>query len=186
MGAITINNGGSGTGAGFRGIRMAGTTGQNVTMNNNTIGGTGAGAIVDNVIGSYNMYGIDNASSNMTCSGNLIRNISGNPNAAGFIGISGIIITAIPTGVSTISGNPIHSLTVDSTPNNGAIYALYGNFPSTANIVEKNVVHSLKITSTNLAAQTAGIIAVAGTGTYRNNMVASERLQPAPRSQVAT
>ena len=40
-----------------------------------------------------------------------------------------------------------------------------------ANVVERNFVHSLSITSTNNAAQLAGILAVAGNGTYKNNMV---------------
>ena len=171
IGTITINNGGTGTGAGFRGIRMAGTTGQNVTINNNIIGGPAAGSITDNVVGTYNMYGIDNASSNLTCIGNTIRNISGNAQAGGFISISGIIVSAVPTGVSTISQNTIHSLSDNAGTANGAIYALYGNFPATANVVERNLVHSLSITSTNLAAQLGGILPIAGSGTYKNNMV---------------
>ncbi len=171
IGTITINSGGSGTGAGFRGIRNAQTTGVNTTINNNIIGGTATGSITDNVVGTYNMYGIDNASADLTCVGNVVRNISGNANAAGFISISGIIVSVAPTGVSTISQNMIYSLSDNSTPNNGAIYALYGNFPATANVVERNFVHSLSITSTNTGAQLAGIIAVAGSGTYQNNMV---------------
>ena len=171
IGTIMINNGGTGTGAGFRGIRLAGTTGQNVTINNNVIGGATAGSITDNVVGTYNMYGIDNASANLTATGNVIRNISGNAQAAGFIGISGLILTAAPTGVSTISQNTIHSLSDNAGAANSAIYALYGNFPATANVVERNFVHSLSITSTNLTSQLAGIIAAAGSATYKNNMV---------------
>ena len=38
------------------------TTGVNTTINNNIIGGTAAGSITDNVVGTYNMYGIDNGS----------------------------------------------------------------------------------------------------------------------------
>ena len=56
MGTITINNGGTGTTAGFRGILVSGTTTQNVTVNNNSIGGPLANSITDNVIGSYAMY----------------------------------------------------------------------------------------------------------------------------------
>ncbi len=171
IGTITINNGGTGTGAGFRGIRNAQTAGVNTTINNNTIGGTAAGSITDNVVGTYNIYGIDNSSANLTCTGNLIRNISGNAQSAGFISISGIIITTAPTGVSTISQNVIHSLSDNAGTVNGAIYALYGNLPATANVVERNFVHSLSISGTNLTSQLAGIIAVAGNGTYKNNMI---------------
>jgi uncharacterized repeat protein (TIGR01451 family) len=171
VGTITINNGGTGTGSGFRGIRLAGTTGQNVTISNNTIGGTAAGSITDNVVGTYNIYGIDNASANCTCTGNTIRNITGNAQAAGFISMTGIIFSAIPTGVSVVSQNTIHSLSDNMGSANGAIYALYGNFPATANVVERNFVHSLSLTSTNLTSQLAGILPVAGSGTYKNNMV---------------
>ena len=73
--------------------------------------------------------------------------------------------------MSTISQNTIHSLSDNATPNNGAIYALYGNFPATANVVERNFIHSLNITSTNLGSQLGGVIAAAGSGTYKNNMV---------------
>jgi hypothetical protein len=38
-------------------------------------------------------------------------------------------------------------------------------------VVERNFIHSLSITSTNLAAQLAGVLAAAGTATYSNNMV---------------
>jgi hypothetical protein len=116
------------------------------------------------------MYGIDNASANLTCVGNAIRNISANAQAAGFIGITGIINSVAPTGVSTISQNTIHSLSDNAGAANSAIYALYGNFPATANVVERNFIHSLSITSTNTASQLAGIIAAAGSGTYQNNM----------------
>ena len=38
-------------------------------------------------------------------------------------------------------------------------------------MVERNLVHSLSITSTNLASQVAGIVPTAGTANYQNNMV---------------
>ena len=73
--------------------------------------------------------------------------------------------------MSTISQNTIHSLSNNAGTVNGAIYALYCNFPATANVVERNLVHSLSITSTNFASQLAGILPVAGSATYQNNMV---------------
>jgi len=79
IGTITINNGGTGTGSGFRGIRLSGTAAQTgVVISNNTIGGTAAGSITDNVVGTYNMYGIDLVSATFNCTGNLIRNMVGN------------------------------------------------------------------------------------------------------------
>jgi len=172
VGTVTINSGGSGTGSGFRGIRLSGTgTQTGVVINNNTIGGTAAGSITDNVVGTYNMYGIEIVSATFSATGNLIRNMSGDAQAAGFIGLSGIIISTAPTGASTISQNTIHSLSDNAGAANSAIYALYGNFGTAANVVERNFVHSLSVTGTNLTTQMAGILGVAGTATYKNNMV---------------
>ena len=48
----------------------------------------------------------------------------------------------------------------------------YCSFPATtANVVERNFVHSLSITSTATTAQLVGILPVAGQGIYKNNMV---------------
>ena len=48
----------------------------------------------------------------------------------------------------------------------------YCSFPATtANVVERNFVHSLSITSTATTSQLVGILPVAGQGTYKNNMV---------------
>jgi hypothetical protein len=171
IGTITINNGGSGTGAGFRGIRLSGTTGQNVTISNNTIGGTTSGSITDNVVGDYDIYGIDNSSANATITGNTIRNITGNAQAAFSFGISGIAFTNVPTGANTVSQNTIHSLHDNAGAAPVSIYALFANFAATANVVERNFVHSLTINSTNQGSQLVGMLVVGGSGTYRNNMV---------------
>jgi len=180
IGTVTINNGGTGTGAGFRGIHNEQTTGVSTTIDNNTIGGpvdgasagTGTGGpIIDNVVGTYSMFGIGNAAANLTCTGNVIRNMRGNAQATGALNMSGIVITAVPTGVSTISQNTIHSLNDNAGTAEGTIYAIYGNFPNTANVVERNLVHSLSITSTDLNSLLAGIVPIAGSATYKNNMV---------------
>ena len=101
IGTITINNGGTGTATGFRGILVSGTAGQNVTINNNTIGGTAANSITDNVVGSYAMYAIQTGGANMTATGNVIRNMTGNSNGASLIIGSGILSTA-STGVNNV------------------------------------------------------------------------------------
>ena len=72
----------------------------------------------------------------------------------------------------TISQNVIHSLSNNSGAASNSIYALYCSFPAaTANVVERNFVHSLSITSSATTSQLVGILPVAGTGTYKNNMV---------------
>ena len=74
------------------------------------------------------MFGIGNAAANLTCTGNVIRNMRGNAQATGALNMGGIVITAVPTGVSTISQNTIHSLNDNAGTAEGAIYAIYGNF----------------------------------------------------------
>ena len=173
IGAITIN--GTGAGAnGWRGIITGGTaTGASATVNNNQIGGSGAGGITDTLVGGYAMYAITTGAGNLTATGNTIQNISGNSNAASTIVISGMLLTGTGTaGPNLISQNVIHSLSNNAGAASNSIYALYCSFPAaTANVVERNFVHSLSITSTSLTSQFVGILPVAGTGTYKNNMV---------------
>jgi hypothetical protein len=53
-----------------------------------------------------------------------------------------------------------------------SIYGISCNFPAAStSLVERNVVHSLSITSFDKACQLAGIVFNAGQGTYKNNMV---------------
>ena len=81
IGAITITGIGTGTG-GFRGIFLNTSSAATATLNNNQIGGSGAGAITDNLVGGYAMYAIQNSLANLSATGNIIQNISGNSNLA--------------------------------------------------------------------------------------------------------
>jgi len=171
IGSITINNGGSGTTVGFRGILISGTNGITVTLNNNTIGGTASNSITDNIVGSYAMYGIQVTNSNLSASNNLVRNMTGNSNGASLV-INGGIIASASTGINNISQNIIHSLLNNSGAASNSIYAISLTLPSTANIIERNFIHSLSNTGSNAGCQLWGINAgAAGTATYRNNMV---------------
>ena len=171
IGSITINNGGTGTVVGFRGILVGSTTGATHTVSNNTIGGTAIGSITDNIVGTTAMYGIQIGSANVIASGNIVRNMVGNSTTANGVVLSGILSTA-STGVNTISQNTIQSLSNSSGAASNSIYALYCSFAAVAgNLVERNLVHSLSIASTATTSQLVGILPVAGSGTYRNNMV---------------
>src|SRR4029079_5624271 len=116
---------------------------------------------------------IQNGLANVVATGNTIQNISGNSNAAATIVTSGMVLTGTGTvGPNVFSQNVIHSLSNNSGAASNSIYALYCSFPAaTANVVERNIVHSLSITSSTLTSQLVGILPVAGTGTYKNNMV---------------
>ena len=171
IGSITINNGGTGTVLGFRGILVAATTGVTHTVSNNTIGGTAAGSITDNISGNYGMYGIQVSAANGIITRNLVRNMTGNANGA-VVTMSGIIMSA-STGVSTVSQNTVHSLTDTVTGGSaGAIYAIDCSLPATGSVIERNLVHSINVNSTLTAYQVWGMVMRGqGSATYKNNMV---------------
>ena len=173
IGAITIT--GSGATMGFRGIVLNASTGATATINNNTIGAGGSGAITDNlsVNSAYAMYGIESTGTVppiLFATGNVIRNFSGKSTADSIIIGCGIFARG-KLAANSISQNVIHSLSNDSIAASNFIYGINCEFGSFANVVERNVVHSLTFVSAATTAQLAGIVHGAGTGTYRNNMV---------------
>ena len=189
MGTITINSGGTGTRVGFDGIQVISFPGQSMTVNNNIIGGTAAGSITDNQTGAYLMQGIAQpflfvgGSGQMSATGNIIRNMTSNSNAAATITMRGIALTGSQSpDVNTVSQNTVHSLINNAGTTAPSIYAIDLAFPTTANIVERNFIHSNSVTTTATAAQVWGILmrggTIAGTGgpgpggaTFKNNMI---------------
>jgi len=180
IGAITIQ--GAGTVTGFRGIFPGATAATTQTINNNTIGGpTAAGAISDTQLGNYAVYGIQTSTAACVITGNVIRNLSGTANVAGSVNESGIAFTSTSTtAVSTISGNTIYNLSNSSGAIATNIYGLDLTMPTstsvTGNLVERNFIHSLSITSTDNTSQIFGIIVrgpASGTSTVtvQNNMI---------------
>jgi hypothetical protein len=171
IGAITIK----GTAANATGFQFAGislgqfTNTVTATVNNNQIGGSGAGGITDSLVGNYEMDGIESTNANLNATGNTVQNISGQ--SMHFPAITGITAGGAGTGPNTISQNVIHSLTTNSGTASSSIFGIFCSFADAANVVDRNFVHSLSITSTNAGSQLMGILAANGTGTYKNNMV---------------
>jgi hypothetical protein len=172
IGSITINSGGTGTTVGFRGIFVNTAATASATVNNNTIGGTAAGSITDNIVGAYSMYGIQFSLTAVNATGNIIRNITGNSNTASGVVGGGILVSSTTAGgISTISQNTIHSLLNNSGAANSVIYVMSLALSPGANIVERNFIHSISITSSVTTGQIFGIYESAGSGTFKNNMV---------------
>jgi trimeric autotransporter adhesin len=175
VGTITIA--GDGPSAGFRGIHLAGASGQHVTVKDNTIGGMAAGSITNNLVPSAETHGIFLGGSNVTVTGNLVRNMVGSSNVSLTdyydAAVAGIFVNYGPTGANTISQNTVHSLSNQSdAAGNKSVYGIACVLgASAANVVERNFVHSLSVTSTDLTARIVGIGAFNGTATYKNNMV---------------
>ena len=177
IGSITINNGGSGTVVGFRGIVCDGVNTDVQNINDNVIGGTALGSITDNIVGNYAMYGIQNIQATsatyapMNITGNMVRNLQGASNGA-VVAMSGILVGGGGTTATTVARNTVHSLVNNGATAAGAIYGIDLALGSLANIVERNHVHSLQPTGSNAAYQVFGMVMRgAGTATFRNNMV---------------
>jgi hypothetical protein len=185
IGAITINSGGTGTTVGFRGILVNTSSAATEIINNNTIGGPGAaGAITDNQVGNYVMYGIQTALPAVSMTGNTVRNMVGNANFAATVVQSGYVVnvSTAATNSSLISRNTVHSLSNASGSTNASIYAMDLTLPAsnniTANVIERNLIHSLVNTSTDNTAQLWGIVqrgsgtaGVPVTAVMKNNMI---------------
>ncbi len=165
IGYITIQS--TGTVYGFRGILINTTTGVSATVNNNIITN-----ITDTQVGSYAMYGIQTSLPDANITGNTIRNMTGSSKGT-FLIVSAGILASGSTGVNTISQNVIHSLVDNSDTASSSIYGISLTLPSTANIIERNFIHSLTLTGTNATnGQIWGIYTgAAGTATYKNNMI---------------
>jgi hypothetical protein len=167
IGNISINSGGVGTTVGFSGIFSVAATSQVTTVNNNTIAN-----VTDNIVGNYATNGISSASA-VSATGNLVRNMSGNANGSG-VTMSGIIVSAgTATQPSTISQNTVHSLSNTVTGGSaGTVDGMDVTLPALSNVIERNFVHSLNVTSSLTANQIWGMaMRGQGTATFQNNIV---------------
>jgi hypothetical protein len=176
IGSITINNGGTGTATSFRGILVSATAGNTRTVNNNTIGGSVAGAITNNVVGANSSFAIQIAAASATVTDNLISNISGNGNSAA-VNMSGIFMSGSNAANPTVvARNTIHSLRNTVTGGAaGATYVIDLALPTNpGNVVERNLVHSVSVDTSFTGYDLRGMLlrgTVAASMTVRNNMV---------------
>ncbi|MFZ2235167.1 MAG: choice-of-anchor D domain-containing protein [Dokdonella sp.] len=174
IGSLTIQ--GAGTTLGFRGILVSGTATATTTVTGNTIAN-----ITDTQVGNNILYGISVSGSAGIVTGNTIRNFTGNGNGATVV-MQGIGVSAgTAAAPSTVARNTVHSLSNTVVGgSSGAVYALDFTFPAQANIVERNLVHSISVDTTFVGYQVNGIIVRGGTTAVtganstvdvRNNMI---------------
>jgi bacillolysin len=166
IGSITIQ--GTGTSNGFRGILINTASAAHATVNNNTIAN-----IVGNQVGNHSLYGIQISLPSVSMTGNVVRNLTGNANGAVVV-MSGIsVASGTAVAASTISQNTVHSLhnTVVG-GSSGAIYAVDLTLSSAANVIERNFIHSVSVTSSLTTYQIWGFLMRGqGSATFRNNKV---------------
>jgi hypothetical protein len=122
---------------------------QLATINDNTIYN-----ITDNIVGNYAMYGIYGSMSAVNAAGNVVSNMSGNANSPG-VTMTGIVVnTPLSTQPSSISQNVVHTLSNSVTGGSaGSVYGMDFTLPSLGNVIERNLVHSLYVSSTLTAYQ---------------------------------
>lgn len=170
IGSITIQ--GTGTTNGFRGI-LVNTSSSAAALA--TVTGNTVANITGNQVGGNSLYGIQISLPPAILTGNVVRNMVGNGNAASVV-MSGIIMASgTSAATSTISGNTVHSLSNTVTGgSSGAVYAIDLALPNQANIVERNLIHSISVASTFTTYQIYGLI-IRGTSpsntTIKNNMI---------------
>jgi hypothetical protein len=120
--------------------------------------------------------GIQTTAGSNTIQNNTVRNIStangqgGTKSGASLIGISQIAATAGTT--QTVTGNTVYGLSNTTATAKVDVYGIHYTGPATGvNTVSGNFVHSISISSTNIASNIEGIELFNGLTTCANNIV---------------
>ena len=127
---------------------------------------------------SNQIIGITSAPSTnntVSISGNTIKDMSSasaNNSAVGAnIAVCGIYLGGTGTGIKTISGNTICNMSNSNAFNDVNIGGIIFNNPSLGNTIEKNIVHSLQLSTLNALAGITGIGILDGASVAKNNMI---------------
>ncbi|MFT3746148.1 MAG: MBG domain-containing protein [Pyrinomonadaceae bacterium] len=173
VGGISVTNlGASGT---FLLIGMRAFTGTAVNWNatSNVVGGSVANSIQLTATGTASqLMGMFTSNAPALLTSNTIRNLTSNigagtTTAASVIGIG--ITSATPN--STLSQNSVFNLSNTNASAASVVTGIQFN-GATANVVERNLIHSLTAATNSTAAEINGIRVAGGTTAYRNNMIA--------------
>ncbi|HEV8240631.1 MAG TPA: DUF11 domain-containing protein [Thermoanaerobaculia bacterium] len=173
IGGISVTNlGASGT---FLLMGMRAFTGTTVTWTatGNNVGGTVASSIQLNATGTASQVeGMFSSNAPTVLTSNVIRNMTTN------IG-TGTTTTASMIGIGLTSTTPNHTLSQNSIFNlsnsNAAAASVVTGIQftgATANVVQRNLIHSLTVATNSATAEVNGIRVGGGTTVYRNNMIA--------------
>ncbi|HOZ76997.1 MAG TPA: hypothetical protein PLY34_03330 [Ferruginibacter sp.] len=118
------------------------------------------------------LYGIWlRGSASYTASSNTVSGLKSYNTNASFYSAIGISNTAT-AGNQLISKNVIRVLSTDTSNSRIGLAGIYYNGPvSGTNVVEQNFIHSFSPNTTDITSPLVGIHVIAGTTTYKNNMV---------------
>src|SRR4029077_15750858 len=104
------------------------------------------------------VYGIQAAATSVSLTGNMVRNLTSNSNGAGLIVNCGIIFGSTSTLANTASQNQVHSLLNNSGAASNVVRGIQCTVPAAANVIERNLVHSLNLISTVTTGSVDGIV----------------------------
>ncbi|TAE90303.1 MAG: hypothetical protein EAY81_00950, partial [Bacteroidetes bacterium] len=153
------------------GIQPNGATGAAITVSNNTVANiTSIGTSISGDNATRGIWVAGASSISTTITNNTIRNLrsdAGNNFNNQFASVVGISNTTTGAGSQIISNNTVHSLssTFNGAVTNNAIGIFYNSTNTgLANIIERNIIHSMETgSSNNLATQTGINIGAAAT-----------------------
>ena len=169
--SITNSNDASTTGiSGTASLTSATQTISNNTIANITASGTLTGNVVRGIAVAGTTGGIYSTINNTIFNLSSATTAIGTNSAASIIGINA---TAATTAGQTVSGNTIYNLSNTQTGATiSGIVGIYYSGPTTGtNVVSKNFVHSISLSSNLVTSIITGIFSAAGLTTYHNNMI---------------
>lgn len=171
--SVQYSSAGTGTTAAvITGILQAAAPSLGAYITNNTIANLNNTYVPAAANTSTHIRGIWASSGRDSIAGNTVRNLTvasngtGTGSSASVIGIGNVSST---TGSSYIRANTIHSLANNNSTAASYVSGIVYNGPTTAGMIDRNLIHSLNSPSTS--ALVNGINIVGATATYQNNMI---------------
>jgi hypothetical protein len=171
-GSITYSTAGTGsTIALLQGIVNSGGA-TAIAITNNTVANLTNAYVPTTSNSGSNIRGIFSSSGVNTITGNLVRNLTAAANSTG-TGSSGTVIGICVTSTTAgtlISQDTVYALSNTHATVNGRIIGIaYSGATTGTNIVERNLVYDIDVSSTSC--QIIGIDMVGGTTQYQNNII---------------
>lgn len=158
--------------------RCINVTGANIvgTITNNTIANINHANIPTTASTANLILGINITAGNANVTNNIVRDMYSNANLTGTGSTAGIIGILLSSGVSagaTSTKNKVYALSNTNATALTSVVGMSFNLPTTGliNLVEKNQVYNLAVSSNSASALVQGIQISGGLASYQNNIV---------------
>jgi hypothetical protein len=139
-----------------------------ISISNNTVANIINGCTFFPSSTTFNTVGIGTYSGSNTVTGNSVHDIS----CSNYLTV-GILQQSTAAGTNqTISDNTLYNLSNTHASAIGGVYAIYYDGPASGtNLITRNFIHSLDITSSNIGCSMDGIDLISGIVTCSNNII---------------